>query len=734
MVKSGKYNSGQKSADGFSLKGKAWACLFLCLATYAFGVLLRFWEVPLWMSAEYWIDGEPLLATHDAYAWVAGAKGCGRLFGRPMSDMLAWLHSLTGLNLAVINFWLPLVLAPLVAIPACLLCIYWKIPEGGLVAGVMSVGELGFLLRSRVGFGDTDVLTLFLPLLFAFFLVWWLTPFLHSNWRNFNRKHSAPELRGFSRKRFYFRAFCTGLLFLAYSWFYPNAYPIAMYTLIMLVGVGVFLNRDIPWQDFFAGLAIILAVGKLGLIGLILGAGIFWLGSYRPVVLHSRYLGLGCLIAVLICYPIFHGASVVLKLIEPVLSYAKIDLTRETDSLLKLPTVKQSIREAQNINWSQISVRLAGHWSIFILALAGYVWLAIKRPLALIFLPLLGLSMLSFKLGNRFAMYGGPVLGLGLGYAVSRVMQLISKKSCIRWLGGFAAALLTALPLMNVAADLRPGPIIPKVYARTFMDLARSTPKDAQLWQWWDYGYAAQYYAQRRSFGDGGAHSGPYLFPLAKVHVTDSSAKAAGLMNFIAAHQKKQRLECMDNGTKPGNPGASVLYYPTSPIKPLEDMGPEKARSFLDSLGDNAKVDLPVVPNPQYLVLSWENMRLSYWISFYGTWDLVTGKSFPGRLQRVTSETRLNSEKGVLQFRQGNAIPLTSMDYLAPGGRQHKNWSNSGNIHAVFNAPTKELFLMDETIYNSMMVKMLIGDPDNFNDHFELVVDNFPYNRAYRVK
>jgi dolichyl-diphosphooligosaccharide--protein glycosyltransferase len=140
--------------------------------------------------------------------------------------------------------------------------------------------------------------------------------------------------------------------------------------------------------------------------------------------------------------------------------------------------------------------------------------------------------------------------------------------------------------------------------------------------------------------------------------------------------------------------------------------------------------DLP----EQYLVLSWENMRLSYWISFYGTWDLVTGKSFPGRLQRVTSETRLNSEKGVLQFRQGNAIPLTSMDYLAPDGRQHKNWSNSGDIHAVFNAPTKELFLMDDTIYNSMMVKMLIGDPDNFNDHFELVVDNFPYNRAYRVK
>ncbi|ACV67587.1 Oligosaccharyl transferase STT3 subunit [Desulfohalobium retbaense DSM 5692] len=719
--------------------------LIVCFLTYVAGLFLRFWELPLWLDASYWVAGEPLMATHDAYAWMAGAKGAGRLVGRPMSELLAGLHALTGLNVGVINFWLPAICAPLAAIPVCLLCAYWRRPEAGLAAGVMASGSLGFLLRTRLGFGDTDILTLFLPLLFVAALVYWLTPFLSQNWgqvfpfrkpssQTSKKKNAdAPERELlFSGPRFYWAAFGAGLIFLAYSWFYPNAYPIAMYVLITAVGVACLLNRSLPWQDFWAGLAVVLALGKLGWVGLIIGGGITWLGLQRPDIIRTRFTGTALLAGVLVLFPVFHGAAVVTKLIEPALSYAKINLSRETESLLKLPTVKQSIREAQNIDWLAIMDRLAGHWALFIPALLGTAWMVIKRPLALSLLPLLGLSILSFKLGNRFAMYGGPVLGLGLGFGTVSLLSTMSSKRTILWFGALCVAFVASCPLSNTADMLRPGPVIPKIYAQTFMELAENTPQDAQLWQWWDYGYAAQYYAQRRSFGDGGAHSGPHLYPLAKIHSTNSPAKAAQLMRLIGAHGKEQRLECQHNGTKPQNPGASVLYYPTKPLAPLEAMGPEKAQDFVDTLDAGTDLTLPEQPDPQYFVLSWENLRLAYWITYFGNWNLETGNSFHGRVQRVRRQAQFDLQQGVLQTTD-RQVPLVSLDVIDESGRNHRSWPNSGNIHAVLNQLSRELYIMDDTVYNSLLVQMLIGESDQFAPHFELVQDRFPWTRVYRV-
>ena len=729
--------SDKTSSPSSTLSGLLLTSLF----AYAVGFALRIWEFPLWMEASYWLNGEPLMATHDAYAWLAGAEGTGRLFGRPMSGLLAGLHALTGLPTGVLNFWLPAFLAPLAAVPACILAAYWGRLEAGLVAGIMAAGSLGYLLRTRLGFGDTDILTLFLPLLFALALIYWLTPFLAPGWRRGaenspQTKPSPPEdhlpEKPFSPSRFYWAAFGAGLIFLAYSWFYPNAYPIAMYVLITAVIVACLLNRSLPWQDFWAGLAVILALGKLGWLGLIIGGGITWLGLQRPDIIRTRFTGAALLAGVLVLFPVFHGAAVVTKLIEPALSYAKIDLSRETESLLKLPTVKQSIREAQNIDWLAIMDRLAGHWALFIPALLGTAWMVIKRPLALSLLPLLGLSILSFKLGNRFAMYGGPVLGLGLGFGMASLLRSISSKRTIIWLSALCVAFIASWPLSETADKLRPGPVIPKIYAQTFMELAESTPEDAQLWQWWDYGYAAQYYAKRRSFGDGGAHSGPHLYPLAKIHTTDSPAKAAQLMRLIGAHEKEQRLECQQNGTKPQNPGASVLYYPTKPLAPLEAMGPEKAQDFVDTLDAGTDLTLPTHPDPQYFVLSWENLRLAYWITYFGNWNLDTGNSFHGRVQRIRRQAQFDLQQGVLQTTD-RQVPLVSLDVIDDSGRSHRSWPNTGNIHAVLNQLSRELYIMDDTVYNSLLVQMLIGDSDQFAPHFELVQDRFPWTRVYRV-
>lgn len=59
--------------------------LFWGLVTLGLAFALRMLEWPCWQNPEYRLGSEWLLATHDAYHWVAGAEGFGHAVGHPMA-------------------------------------------------------------------------------------------------------------------------------------------------------------------------------------------------------------------------------------------------------------------------------------------------------------------------------------------------------------------------------------------------------------------------------------------------------------------------------------------------------------------------------------------------------------------------------------------------------------------------------------------------------------------------
>ena len=152
--------------------------LLLGIATYAVAFLLRFQEWPSWQDVEYRLGNEMLLATHDAYHWVAGAEGFEFGAGHPMSELLRILALITGAEPAQVAFWLPPVMASLVALLIFLWAWGMGSMEAGFCAGILASLSPGFLARTMLGYADTDLVTLFLPLLIGLAPAVWVMHFL----------------------------------------------------------------------------------------------------------------------------------------------------------------------------------------------------------------------------------------------------------------------------------------------------------------------------------------------------------------------------------------------------------------------------------------------------------------------------------------------------------------------------------------------------------------------------
>lgn len=694
-----------------SANGEFWlACLLVVFTT----VSIRLTEYPLWLNPAFFVDGEHLMATHDAYVWLAGVKGIGNFIEDPFTRLLSLLHGLSGIPLATIGFWTPIIFIPLLAVPVCLMARFLRLPEGGLVFGILATSGLGFLVRTRLGFCDTDVVNLLFPVATVSTLVLWLNGMAQEN---------RTDDASYPRKQMAW-ALLVGVLGKMSVYVYPGSSSIILPAFGLAAVVGLWRVYSADRFLLFNGLLLIFAVIFAGWQGgLLVGAWTVWILSRKDV---PPNIQLGAL-AVLFVSVVFIGNfwEVVQALSYRLYLYAKAgtpDLVVNATGL-KLPDIAQSVREAQNLEWELIGPRMGGNWVVFVLGMLGFGFVAWRKPALIVFLPFLVLGLASVKLGNRFAMYGTVGIGVGLGFGLSELMHLLKQSQGRRWIVQLSMACVTLWPSAEFMQEVGPVPVLPQTYAQTFVDLKSQTEPDALLWQWWDYGYAGQYYAERATFGDGSRHDGWILYPLAKVHASDSPRQARQLMQYFG------QVVLEDGSRNTTDRRAALLVG--DPLAKLRDMDAAAVQKFVADMAMNERNISTTVPN--YLIVSWENLRLAGWIGYYGNWDIVTGTSSPGKMQQVRGEVRIDSAAGSMMI-NGQSTPIDSLDVIEEKGTRHFEWSNGSGSHVLINQASKQVFLMDVRMYRSMMVQMLIAPPEKFADDFILVVDKYPWVRAYKVK
>ncbi len=688
-------------------------CSFALVLIAFTAISIRMAEYPLWTNPAFFVDGEHLMATHDAYTWLAGAKDIGNYAGHAFSRLLGLMHGLTGLDLAALGFWSPLILVPLLAIPVALFARSLGLAEGALVFGILTTSGLGYLVRTRLGFCDTDLISLIFPLSVTCLVAAGLAA-----------GRQRRDGSGFLSRRELLGAVAAGLLGELAVASYPSNATLLFVTYAMALVLGVLLVPKARREAMASGVLLMFALTFAGWDGaFVAGLWVAWTmrrPAVFPVVVNWLFFS-----AVVGGVLYLGNAQDVLWLMaQKLFFYAKTsapDLTNAT-AAVKLPEIAQSVREAQSLEWAFLGPRLGGNWIVFFLGMAGFGFVCWRRPALLMFLPFLALGFASVKLGNRFSMYGTVGIGMGLGLGLSELMFLLKQSQGRRWIAQLSMACVALWPSADFMQEVGPVPVLPPTYAKAFLDLRGTSEPDALLWQWWDYGYAGQYYAERATFGDGARQTGPWLYPLARVHCTTSPREAAQLMRYFG--------QVMLESGSVNNTDVRTALFKGDPVAEIRGMDAVAARSFIAELERAENVSTAV---SNYFVVSWENLRLAGWISYYGNWDIVTGTSSPGKMQRIQGEVRIDSAAGSLMI-NGQPMSIDSLNVVEEKGTKRLEWPNGSGSHVLINQGARQVFLMDDKMYRSMMVQMLIAPPELFAEDFTLVVDRFPWVRAYKVK
>lgn len=657
------------------LKG-AWLVLVMALC-FAFSAGVRLKQVHDWKSAptEHYVEGIPLMVTHDAYLWLRWAKYDRQLRWNedqgvdvetakkefstapiPMlSLVLSWLSHTVGADVYTTALYLIPFLSSLFILPLIAYFNRFGEPLGGTLGALMTTSAFEYMSRTCVGCIDTDALNLFFPLLSAFFILRAATG-------------SSGPLRVLD-------AALAGITMRVFDWWYAHPYFSTVY-LIVLAATLIF--RRVPFR---------------------------WI--------------MACLAAFALCASTLRITIGFSSLLDHLHLYSETShALPSASSDLFLPNTLSVIAETRHLSFVKTLNLIVKNPLISGLGLSLCALFAI--PLWKNFLPMAPLAavgLMSFIGGRRFAMYLAPFAGIGYGLLISTAARFLAnrfpERTCARFArpAAWGMALVFFAAIVPVSAiPLRPNPPFSPRYYEAALALGRTLPRGSWIWNYWDYGLLLRDVTNLNVYSDGRTPWSAANYFMARSYTSPSPSEMRRIIAYVHSHLDK----LTDVAFLPERLGElprdeSKL---TDPVYVLFDYHMLPYFSAIYSLGAwDFKTGIEPYPG-------------------YRNPKCVTrpdGKLQCDQLTISLNDGTVNGNKGLLR-----------RSALIQGGRATKasTYGDTGwTLEFVMDERGKIIFtlLLTEDLYQSNFNQMFIlGQYDQ--NLFEEIDNRFPYARTFKVK
>ncbi|MGD9764210.1 MAG: STT3 domain-containing protein [Candidatus Binatia bacterium] len=313
---------------------------------------------------------------------------------------------------------------------------------------------------------------------------------------------------------------------------------------------------------------------------------------------------------------------------------------------------------------------------------------------------LLAALLMSYR-GMRFILLLAGPFGIAASVAIGRfhawLVQLTHarrpRSSAIP--GALATAVVLALAVIPIRVGYQTAasyvPAIDRAWAETLERLRTTSPPDAIVNTWWDYGYWTKFLGERRVSADGGTLLTHVPHWLARAQLSASEAEAVGLLRMLNCGSDAQPYpegalgayaKLVQHGLDPVAAYGAVLA--------LAAREQPAAEEYLAARGLDAPARADVLsathcqPPPSYLILSDRQPTFPGWWQM-GTWDprraYIAGPLRAlGERQAVaelTSELGYDEPEAHRLYQTARSLPDGARArFVAPGGRLiTKSWA-----------------------------------------------------------
>lgn len=659
-----------------------------------------------------------MINTNDGYFWAEGARDILSGISQPndlsptteaASQLTAFFAKILPISFESLILYMPVFLSSLVVVPIILIARGINNLEMGLIAALLASIAWSYYNRTMVGYYDTDMLNIVLPM----FLLWTII------WAIQTKEEKYLLL--------------AALDIVIYRWWYPQSYSLEFSFFGLILAYTLIFDRKNVYNYKLLAIMMFAMINVDGMIRLPIVVALYL--AFKQAKLDKYvYVILG--ISAITFFSTGGLEPIWLRLKLYVFKDALV--VGEQGLNLHFFSVMQTVREAGQIPFSEFANRISGHVITFVLSVVGFIYLAYRHKIMLFALPMIGLGFLASVGGLRFTIYAVPVLAFGVAFLITELATHMPTQK-LKVLSMFAFTLAILYPNYKHIEGYKVPTVMNADEVKVLDSLKTIAHREDYVVAWWDYGYPIRYYADVKTLTDGAKHDGDVNFPVSFI-LTNPPAVAAKMARLDVEYTEKTFAKAEENRDK----NLTVFSYVE---QMTTDYGFKDTNDFLLSL--ETEIELPKKTRDIYFYLPFNMLNIYPTVTRFSYIDLMNGKEkaapfyFISRSFRdVGSQIQLNQEvfmdKKTFTLTLGSKkiTPKRFVKTLYDENMQLKKEMKivdvNSNINIVYMSNYKTFLLLDEATYNSLYIQLMVLEEYDKN-LFEKVAGN-PHAKVYKLK